>query len=382
MAVLEQRINRSTMDVVLRPTEPVAAVYLGAAPDVANEYQLAWETRWAPLETTLTEQGADEATVEALSAGLAGVASARAARGSGQVAGFARNGEVLAVVTLPDLRGPDVAQHGAPAYMLPLLSWSQERPAYVHVVIDRTGADIEASIGAAQEPVRYEVEGPDDEIERNAPGGWEGLTQGRYQRRAEDSWAHNAAAVAGAVAEALHRAEARILVVSGDGRAQQLLLDRLPEWVRRGVRVKRISGSRASDGSQKVRAEVVNRTVREAAEEELSAIWQTFLEERSPHGLAVEGARETLAALAGGRVGTLLVSADTGREDLHGWFGLAPTDVWPVGLGDPVPPEARKGRLVDVAVRAALLTSAQVRVIPPDAGYWPMEGVGGICRYR
>lgn len=381
VAVLQQRINHNTLEIVLRPMEPVAAVYLGGAPDVANEYQLAWQTRWRPLAATLRSQGADEQTVTALEAAVMAPATSRAARGSGQVAAFAREGEALAVVTLPDLSGPDVARCGAPAHMLPLLTWAQERPAYVLVVIDRTGADLAASIGAGSEPVYSEVEGPDDEIERNAPGGWEGLTQGRYQRRAEDSWAHNAAAVAEAVGSALHRVEGNILVVSGDVRAQQLLLERLPEWVKQSVRIKHIKGSRAADGSQKVRAEMVAAAVREATEEELREVWDRFLEERAPRGLGVEGARETLSALAGGRVGTLLVSEQR-AEGLDAWFGTVPTEVWPADQGDPVPLEALRGPLVDVAVRSALLTGAQVRMIPPDADFGPTQGVGGICRYR
>lgn len=391
MAVLEQRMTHSTLEVVLRPTEPVAAVYLGAAPDVANEYQLAWDTRWGPLAATLRGQGADEETVRALEAAVAAPAAARAARGSGQVAGFARNGEAIAVVTLPGLPTPDLARHGAPADMVPLLRWAQERPAYVLVVVDRTGADIAASIGAGSEPVYSEVEGPDDEIARNAPGGANAgprrsPTAGRghgdpFQRRVEDSLAHNASAVAEAAAAALQRVEGKILVVSGDVRAQQLLLERLPEWVKQGVRIKHIKGSRGADGSQRNRAELVAGAVREATEDELGTLWQTFLEERSPHGLSVEGAHETLAALSGGRVGTLIVSADA-SDDLTAWFGPAATEVLPVGHGHPVLPDARKGRLVDVAVRSALLTGAQVRVIPPGAGYWPMEGVGGICRYH
>jgi hypothetical protein len=380
VAVLQQRISQSTLEVVLRPTEPVASVYLGAAPDVANEYQLAWETRWRPLAAGLLEQGADEGTVRALEAAVVAPASARAARGTGHVVAFARDAEVLAVVPLPDLDGADVARHGSPAHMLPLLGWAQEKPAYVLVVIDRTGADIEASIGAGSTPVYSEVEGPDDEIERNAPGGWEGLTQGRYQRRAEDSWAHNAAVVAEAVAAALQRTEAKILVASGDVRAMQLLLDKLPEWVGQGVRIKRINGSRAADGSQKARADAVAHAVREAAQEELAVLWEKFQEERSPHGLAVEGADETLTALAVGRVGTLLVGP--GSEDLEAWFGTGPTDVAPVGAPGRDPIEMLRGPLADVAVRAALLTGAQVRVIPPDADYGPFEGVGGICRYR
>ena len=379
MPVLQQKITHSTLEVVLRPVEPVTAVYLGAAPDVANEYQLNWDTRWKPLAAALRDQGADERTISALETAVAAPASARAARGSGQVAGYARDGEVLAVVSLPGLSGPDIARNGSPAHMLPVLTWAQERPAYVLVVIDRTGADLEASIGGGAEPVYSEVEGPDDEIERNAPGGWEGLTQGRYQRRAEDSWAHNAGAVAEAAASALQRVEGKILVISGDVRAQQLLLEKLPEWVNQTCTIKRINGSRHADGSHKVRAELVAHAVQEACEEDLRAVWMKFAEERAPHGMAVEGAHDTLAALAASRVATLLVKGDDGME---AWFNHAPTDVAPADEDAPVSPDARRGPLVDVAVRAALLTGAQVRVIPPDADYGPSQGVGGICRYR
>lgn len=379
MAVLEQRVNHSTLEVVLRPTEPVAVVYLGGVPDVTNEYQLSWDTRWRPLAASLQEQGADAATIKALESAVAAPAAARAARGTGQVAGFARDGEATALVSLPGLEGPDMARYGGPAHLLPLLRWAQDRPPYVQVVIDRTGADLATSIGAASEPVYSEVEGPDDEIERNAPGGFK--AQPRYHRRAEDSWAHNAAAVAEATAAALHRVEGKILVVSGDSRAQQLLLEKLPEWVRQSVRIKHINGGRGRDGSQRARADLVTRAVQEAVDEETSTLWQKFLEERSPHGLSVEGAHETISALQGGRIATLIVASDASWSE-HAWFGPAPTDVLPVGHRQPVQPDARKGSLVDVAVRSALLTGAQVRVIPPGAGYWPMEGVGGICRYR
>ncbi|HSE10605.1 MAG TPA: Vms1/Ankzf1 family peptidyl-tRNA hydrolase [Nocardioidaceae bacterium] len=379
MSVLQHRITHSTLEVVLRPAEPVAAVYLGAAPDVANEYQLAWETRWKPLAARLREQGADEATIHVLETAVSAPATARAARGSGQVAGYSRGGEVLAVVPLPGLAGPDMARYGAPAHMLPVLTWAQERPAFVLVVIDRAGADIAASIGGGSDPVHSEVEGPDDEIERNAPGGWEGLTQGRYQRRAEDSWAHNAGAVAEAAAAALQRVEGKILVLSGDVRAQQFLLEKLPEWVHQTVTVKRINGSRHADGSHKVRDELVARAVDEATADDLRQLWDTFAEQRSPNGMAVEGAHDTLAALAAGRVATLLIKGD---EGMRAWFNSSPTDIAPADEDAPVSPGARVGPLVDVAVRAALLTGAQVRVIPPDAGFGPSQGVGGICRFR
>ncbi|HLN78725.1 MAG TPA: Vms1/Ankzf1 family peptidyl-tRNA hydrolase [Nocardioidaceae bacterium] len=382
MAVLDQQIDRHMLEAVLRTGEPVAAVYLGAAPDVTNEYQLQWDTRWRPLATRLREQGADEGTVAALEAAVAAPVTTRAARGSGHVAAFAQDGRVLALVSLPDLPGPDLAHYAAPGHVLPLLMWKQERPPYVLVVIDRTGADLESSIGMASLPVRSTVEGPDDEIERNAPGGWEGLTQGRYQRRAEDSWAHNAAAAAEAVASALQRTEARVLVVAGDVRAVQLLMERLPTWVHKDVTVKRVSGSRAADGSQRTRSDVVASVVREACEEQTAALWQRFLEERTPNGLAVEGVHSTLAALALGRVATLLISADADASGEQAWMGHAPTEVQPTDRPEPPWTGARRGALADVAVRAAILTGAQVRVIPAGAGFGPERGVGAICRHH
>lgn len=380
MTVMDQRINHSVLEAVLRPVQPAAAVFLGAPPDVANEYRLSWETRWAPLAAALRRDGAAEADVSALEKALAAPASSRTARGSAQVAGFARGGRVVAVVTTTGWNGPDHATFGSPAHVVPLLQWQQERPPYVLCVTDRTGADLETCIGAGCDPVRASVEGPDDEIERNAPGGWEGLAQGRYQRRAEDSWAHNAAAAAEAVTSALHSAEARILVIGGDVRAVQLLREKLPAGVLRGVTVKEIPAGRSADGSEKGRPQLVEAAVREAVAEQTAALWERFLEERSPHGLSVEGAHETIVALSGGRVATLFVTADAVAG--KAWFGAAPTDVVPVGAGYPIPPDARKGPLVDVAVRAAVLTGADVRVIPAGAGYWPMEGVAGICRFH
>lgn len=382
MAVLDQRIDRSMLEAVLRTGEPVAAVYLGAAPDVANEYQLAWTTRWRPLATALREQGADEPTVSALEAAVEVPATTRAVRGSGQMAAFAQDGQVLALVSLPDLSGPDLAHFGAPAHVLPLLTWKQERPPYVLAVVDRTGADLESSIGAGSAPVRSTVEGPDDEIERNAPGGWQGLTQGRYQRRAEDSWAHNAGSAADAVVAALQRTEAVVLVVAGDVRAVQLLMDRLPDWVHKNIVVKRMNGSRAADGSQHARREAVAAAVREACEERLAELWRTFSEERSPRGLAVAGAHPTLEALAEGRVATLLVSAVPEEPDAEAWMGLGPTEVQNSDQLDPIWPGARRGPLLDVAVRAAVLTGAQVRVLPQGSGFLPEQGLGALCRHR
>lgn len=381
MAVLD-RVTHSTLDQVLRPTGPVASVYLGPAPEVTTEYLLSWDTRWRPLASALQHDGASGPLVESLKTAVEALAAARAAHGSGQVGAFAEDSQVLAVVGLPGLPGPDAARFSGPAHVVPMLAWAQERPAYVLVVTDRTGADIEASIGAGAPPVRLTVEGPDDEVERNAPGGWQGLTQGRYQRRAEDSWAHNARAAAEAAASALHRAEAKILVVTGDVRAVQLLRGRLPAWVQQEVDVRVLTGGRAPDGSQQARADAVAHVVREASRDATRRVWNTFVEEQAPHGRAVTGARATLGALAEGRVATLLVAPDRVPVEARAWYGTSPTHLQHTRRPRPAWDHAAQGRLLDVAVRSAVLTGARVRVLDESFDHELVDGLGALCRFR
>jgi Bacterial archaeo-eukaryotic release factor family 2 len=381
VAVLD-RVTHITLEHVLRPVGPMASVYLGPSPEVTNEYRVSWDTRWRPLAATLRAQGAEDHTVHLLEGAVSGAAAARAARGSTQVGAFAQDGRVLAVVGLPGSTQPDQAQHAAPAHVVPMLAWAQERPAYVLVVADRAGADLEASIGAGATPVRLTVEGPDDEIERNAPGGWQGMTQGRYQRRAEDSWAHNAAAAADAAASALHRAEAKVLVVTGDVRAVQLLRGRLPTWVHQEVDVRLLTGSRAADGSQRARADAVAHVVREASRVAKTRVWQTFVEGRAPHGRAVAGVRPTLAALAEGRVSTLLVSPARVPIEARVWFGAAPTALQSERRPHPDWESAQLGSLLDVVVRSALLTGAKVEVLDEAVDHELVDGVGALCRFR
>jgi hypothetical protein len=71
-------------------------------------------------------------------------------------------------------------------------------------------------------------------------GGW---SQPRYQRRAEDSWQHNAMAVADAVTQATRDLHAGLLLVAGDVRAVQLLRDHLPPETRRQVTLRSVPGA-------------------------------------------------------------------------------------------------------------------------------------------
>ncbi|HEX6514069.1 MAG TPA: hypothetical protein VF049_00735 [Nocardioidaceae bacterium] len=379
MTVSFERLDQSTLRDILALPGPVATVYAGRAPEVAEEYQLDWPARWRPIGENLRRTGADDASVAALEGAVASLASARAAHAMTEVAAFAAAGRVLGVFPAPGADWADWGGSCAPAHVVPLLRWAQERPPYVVVVTDRAGAEVEAFAGAGAAGHTYTVRGPDDAIEVVVPPGF--TSQRRVRRRAEDSWRHNAAAVAEATARALERVGARLLVVSGDVRAVRLLEERLPERIRLEVTVSHIRGSRAADGSQHWRAEAVAELVHRHAARERSRLLHELDDHRGPGGLGVEGEEPTLQALAAARVRTLLV-APTGADDpRQAWFGNGGPEVLTAARPRPPWSRPRRGPLLDVAVRSAALTGADVRVVPWQSGA-PAEGLGGICRYR
>jgi hypothetical protein len=353
---------------LVHPLAPVASVYLGlAAADPAADAEEDLLLRWRAIESRLADQDADQATIDAI-----GSVVARALPEQGELAVFAADGQVLMAQPVPGVSPFDRAQFGAPADVVPLLAWLQRHPPYVLVVTDRTGADVTAAPGGGAPATTWTVMGPDDEIERNAPGGW---SQPRYQRRAEDSWQHNAAAVAESVTRALRERRAGLLMVAGDVRAVQLLRDHLPAAVRRQLVLRHLPGGRGNDGSHAVRQVAIAAAVGEYVANRAWMALDRFTE-RGPRGTA-QGAVATLAALAAGRVDTLFVSTDVNNERTA-WFGpnllgaASPAGV-PADSAGPM----LAGRLVDVAVRAALLTDAEVWIVDKP---FP-DGVAAICRF-
>ncbi|WP_141580074.1 Vms1/Ankzf1 family peptidyl-tRNA hydrolase [Actinomadura sp. WMMA1423] len=357
---------------------PVTSVYFNlTAPPGEEDAALRREL----LAKRLRAQGADEAAVEAVDRLIM-----RAEPGSGAVAVFAVedigavDGEPEPlVVEMPGARPRDLAVHGPVPCLLPLLAWLQERPPYVLTLVDRKGADIETCRGGTTAATTRTVDGPDDEIVRNAPGGW---SQSRHQHRAEDSWEHNATRVAHALAGDLADSGARVLLLGGDVRAMQYLTKHLPEGVRQEVTVGHVSGGRGRDGAWQRRKRQVREQVGRWADEETRGLLKRLDEGRGPSGLAVEGAVPTLRALARGQVATLLV-ADDPADRRTAWFGPAPTQV--SDRRTPLVEEGAspvvRGRLADVAVRAAVLTGAEVHVLDPEAPGLPSQGIGALCRY-
>lgn len=103
-----------------------------------------------------------------------------------------------------------------------------------------------------------------------------------------------------------------------------------------------------------------------------------FSDSRGPNGTVVNGSRATLKALAAGQVASLLV-VDDASDERPGWFDA---EGWcSASRSDPRPPGAQRGRLVDVAIRSALLTDAEVCVLQPDDEFPLSDGMAAVRRY-
>jgi hypothetical protein len=345
---------------LLAGTSPVGSVYY---PRQADEGAL----RWRSVVRRLVEQGAPPAVVEDLAERVG-----ESGAGPGVLAAYAGDAVAPRAYLLADADLPDLAKYGALPRLTPLLAWQQRHPARVLAVLDRTGADISVYAAGSLEPLDLAVTGPDDEIERNAPGGW---SQGRYQHRAEDSWEHNSAAVAEVLHRQMVRAGARILLLAGDVRALQYLQVHLPHRIRAESTIRLLAGGRHHDGS----AASLHRQAAEQTERvvggQLDALLAEFAAAAGTGGAAVEGVEDTLAALAAGRVRVLLLSPGS-IPARQAWFGPGPTDVTTrPDLMRPAWLTLREDSVEDVAVRSALLTSAEVRVLPNG------PGIGALCRF-
>ena len=254
----------------------------------------------------------------------------------------------------------DSVRIGGIPTLTPFLASRQGTIPHVVAFTDRTGADLVAvSEGAVEDYVV--VDGETTHIHRGHAGGW---SQRRFQQRAENRWESNANEVAEALSTLARRVEARLVCVSGDVRAVGFLCDHLPTDLTSMVVT-------LQEGEPDAVWAAVDRAVADVVQRESDAL-VTAVADRRPHRTATTNVSDVLRALGEGRVQTLLVH-DDGSDDVEAWFG---PDLDPAGSLHRNRDDLERGRLVDVAVRSALLTQATVRVVPsPPSGEGPVAAL-------
>lgn len=338
-------LSREALKSLCDQPGPTVSVYLrrGHEPgDQGSETRL----RWRRLHDTLAEQHARAADVSAVEA-VAGDAISDARFGDQVLAIFASGGHVVASFELDSCEEPDGAVVGRWPHLEPLLRWQQQHAPHVVAVVDRTGGYLTGYAADGSVVQAETVTGPDDEIERNNPGGW---SQGRYQRRAEDSWAHNAAAVGRRLTTMSDNMAALAIIVAGDVRAVQMLIDSLPDRLQKSVVIAPDGSLGHADGHLRVdpaaRAAIVGGAATEAHRGRLEGFDDAVGARR-----AVEGAADVRAALDQGAVKELFI--------VHG--EAAP-------------------ELEDALVAAAVAEDSDVLVLQPDE-VTLVGGVGATLRF-
>jgi hypothetical protein len=213
----------------------------------------------------------------------------------------------------------------------------QRAVAHLVVEIDRAGADIHAFDGGRVLGTE-QVEGDTEHIHRGHPGGW---SQRRFQQRAENTWERNADDVATQIEGMARTHQTEMIFVSGDVRAQHLLLESLPERERdQTVLIEAGSPDGVADEVVRLLADHVARGVRDVIEQ---------VKMRRGTGTASTDVADVLACLDEGRVEHLLVHDDGTDEP------VTSRDVAGVPAGT---------RTVDAAIAGALRSDADITVVP------------------
>jgi hypothetical protein len=350
---------------------PVATVYLDTPADV-EQAPRRLDVTWRTIRRDLERQGAPAETLDSIEPHL----SDAPARGRclAVVAGPGGIRHVEHGLAAPP--GGNVARWGPLPMLTPILEWRQSRPPHLVVLADRTGATM-LTVRYGLADLEFQEEGEELHARRSPPGGF---SQRRFQQRAEDTWDRNARGIAEQVARLADRIEARLIAVSGDVRAVQLLREHLPEPAAGLLREVEVGGGRAADGSMDLIATEVDRMVDVLAGQETATLLDRFAEEIGQADRAVEGVGPTLEALSRSRVEVLLLAPDP-SSDRTAWFGPEAVPVTPSeeplrSLGVD---RAEEGPLADVAVRAALGTGAFPAIVPAEAA--ARDGVGALLRW-
>jgi hypothetical protein len=305
---------------------------------------------------------------------LAGAVDSAFPESAGVVAVADRSGVVLSE-PLSEPPRADIVRVASLPSLAPVIEHRQQSIPFLAVVADRRGADVFWSTGGQTGTTT--VAGDDTTLTKVQAGGW---SQRTFQQRAENSWEHTAHDIADELTRLTDSVNPRLITVAGDVRIKEMLHKRLPASTAALLR-DAPGGGRTPDGSEDDRADVVRRWVRTAVAEDTIAVLDLFEQHRGQLDRASDGAAATFEAMREARVDTLLIHDDPSSERAAYFVADDPSVVAleRLTIRDLGHAPARAGRMVDVAIRNAILTGAGIRIMP--AGSPVNDGIGAILRW-
>ena len=382
-------MNLSFLRELYQRPGPWASVYLDATHNTADGDQ-AVGLRWRGLREQLAAQGADEETLAAMDLAVNSgqaidtVPSVGPPAGSGRVglAVFATHGRVALAQPLPRPPVRESATWSRRPQTGPLVAGAAEQVRWVRAVVDRTGGTLTAADAGHLRIDRDVPTAEEYPKHKSGQGGWSQLN---FERSTVTVWDRNVHNVVDAVTEAADRMGADVVIVAGDVRARQMLIDRLPKRMAGRV-VESDVGNRAAGGDPSTLDNVTAEAVARVARDRRMELLDRYRMDLS-RGRAREGVAPVSEAAWHASMDVLLLSDDSqfaGSEP--------PLQVW-IDPDDPraIAPDAAVLRDVGVSgperenaiaalIAAAAAEDAEVVTVDPSEQRLT-DGIGAITRY-
>ena len=364
-------MDLSDLSPVLTAEGPFVTVHVGAESAVeqaADRYDMAWKSVLQQLEAQSVPAPVREALSQARGDHAEG--EARLA-----VASLASGSVLLSTPVSTRPAADDVSVDALP-HLRPVLTDVTARVPHVVVHADRAGADVAAYFDSGKVADEVTVKGRTLHLKKVQGGGW---SHHRYQHRSENQWRDNAQEIRQTAMALAEQVGAELIIGVGDERELTYVREGLVQpWDARWLEV---PGGRGHDSSEERVQERVRDAVALHVARQTLDLLEEFAQERGQVKRACDGVEDVVAALRKAQVQTLLL---TTGADLSAtlWFGTDPATLGTsrqavADLGD-TPAE---GPLLEVLVRAALATGADVQVVPHEPAQAPNGGVGAVLRY-
>ncbi|MEU2790236.1 Vms1/Ankzf1 family peptidyl-tRNA hydrolase [Streptomyces sp. NPDC007100] len=369
-------MHLSLLQPIIDRPGPWASVYADVShdtEDAAKQQELA--ARAAARQ--LAEQGADQATCDAVREALAG----HRANGDSGRAVFATDGEVVLDAPLAGRPARPFAAWSPLPRITPWAESAADDSRCLVVYVDRMGANFELHSDHGGEEAGS-VEGLDWPIHRTATADW---SERHFQTAVENTWEQNAGEIAEAAQRVFQSCGAKLMLLAGDPRERRSVHDKLPEQLR-AVAYETDHGGRAA-GSDSTALERDIAHIRAVHERDLVAdVLDRFRAGAGVGGTdpayAATGVPALVEAAREHRIDTLIIGpggADAGREV---WVGPGPDQLAVRNselqyLGEVHPSAARAD---DALLRSAAATGAEA-VVVRDPSEAPTGGLGAILRW-
>ena len=340
-----------------RRRDDVSTAYVDVSQD-ASDARRTSPTRLRAVRDALSDAGAPSVDTDAITEILEqppGVASP-ASRFI-----VVRSGEIEVSEVLPgEPLGERILNYGPLPALIPLLRHRPRDLTYLVVEAGRDGGEVRLYRLSRVQPLsRRTVTGDTEFITKVRSGGWSNKS---FQRDAEEIWKRNEGQLAGVIDQTVRENPVELLIVTGDVRARQLLVDQLAPASREVLSV--VHANTRADGASTgvLDAEIQKQLTAILAREEQDALNRLAADARREGGRAELGIGAVVHALQQGQVEALILCADGLAEKTlialtdEPWVATAPEEALGVNsLG--------RVAAADALVRAAVLSDARIFVV-------------------